>query len=95
MRRFDPWLGLGPALHDANEKWDVWLYPDYIAACAKALASDYAKDQSINFEQRMEIHLDTLGSGPDLTKAQSHAAKHVIGIIFAENKAARIEEADT
>ena len=96
MTRFNPWLGLGPALRDANQKWSVRLMPEYIAAVAWWLAHDYAKDIGINFEQRMEYHLATLNnSSEDLSNDEYHAAKHVIGIIFAENRAAHIEEAGT
>ena len=86
---FDPWLGLGAALFDANERFRTTLMPGPLANAAALLAQEYAAHPELHthFERRMEHWLDIeIGI---LTEAESHAAKHVLGRIFAENAANR------
>lgn len=84
MRHFNSWLGLGPALERASKDHNVALMPDFLAQCAEWLAEDYAKNSLINFEARME-HWIAVGD-PTLSDAEMHAAKSVIGSIFAANR---------
>lgn len=82
---FNGWLGLGDALYEANEKWHVELMPEFLASVAEAVANSYARDPHMNFEAAIERFLAF--DLPDITDAEMHAAKFVVGKVFAANRA--------
>lgn len=81
---FNPWLGLGSSLKDANLQWNTQLMPGFLAQVAQWLAEDYSKNPGLGFESMMEYWL--YFSEPTLTDNEMHAAKCVIGKVFAANR---------
>lgn len=80
---FDPYAGLDRFIDTAQKKWGVTLNREHIAGAAADVAREYAKGRdTFNFEFELEYWLNTYSQ---LTQDEQHAAKFVVGKVFARN----------